>query len=105
MTKFERIARKVAEQLGFTSTDDFIFGPESRKGDDCYEDDGNLHIEKKGEWACFSIGQDLSYKAWNEKVREIMSKLGLEKMVSARCLRERDEDEDEECPHCGGRLH
>jgi hypothetical protein len=102
MTKFERSARRVAKELGYEG-DDFHFADNTRKNDDAYEDDGTLHIEKRGEWCYFHIGQDYPARVWNEKVTEILTAMGLAKMIGPRCLQEPDE-EDDECPHCGGRL-
>lgn len=87
MTKFERNCRKAAEKLGY-GEDDFHFAPTESKTDDAFEDDGTLHIEKKGQWAYFWIGQDYSAEMWNEKVTEILTAIGLEKMLGPRCLQE-----------------
>jgi hypothetical protein len=95
MTKFEKKCREVSEKLDISV---MLF--QNKAPFKPYEDDGNLHIYKRGEHASFDVGggQNLPGDKQNERTRSIMKELGL--AVTDSCLVE-DNDEEEDCPHCG----
>jgi len=101
--KFERDCAKVAETTGISVN---FFGAPKGQKQSFYEDDGSLHLHKRGGWACFDVGngQSLSGKEQNERTRKIMEALGLP--ITDRVLVDETEDEeDDECPCCGRFRH
>lgn len=64
--------------------------------DDAFEDDGNLHVTKHGLHVVFGFGQDTPGKEANEKIRAILSALGMKRRIGERTLVE------EECEECDG---
>lgn len=97
MTKFETECRKVSENTGI----DVMFFPDKGKSD-LTQDDGTLHITKRGLRACFDVGrgQSATGKEQNERTRAILSALKMEDCINNRVLVDEDEDENV-CPHCG----
>lgn len=100
-TAFERRCEKVAEETGVGV--DFFGAKGDKYKSDVYEDDGNLHIFIRNEWACFNVGQGqtLEGKEQNENTRKVLTALGLEKHITNRSLVEEEEEEDDCCHHCG----
>lgn len=66
------------------------------KPDDAYEDDGALHVTRHGLHVVFGFGQDTPGVEANEKIRSILSMLGMKRRIGARTLVE------EECEECDG---
>ncbi len=99
MTKFEKKCLKVSEKTGVS-----FYSPyeDDNMHLDAFEDDGCLHIHKGGIRACFGVNptQDEPAKIQNERTREVLKALGLEKLIGSRVLVDETE-EDQECPHCG----
>jgi len=87
-TKFEIQCEGVAEKHGV----DVIFFDDIRKMS-ALEDDGNLHVIKRGLRACFGIGQDEKISIYNEKTEGILTDLGMGKFIGPNVLLE------DECPH------
>jgi hypothetical protein len=84
VTAWEKKCESVAEAAGTS-----VYFPdfEVSTRNDCFEDDGALHVHVKGKlWAVFTIGQDTPAKEANEMTRKIMTGLGLEKKISERVL-------------------
>lgn len=71
---------------------------EEKKPDDAYEDDGVLHVTKHGLHVVFGVsdGESLPGTEVNERIRTILSQLGMKKRIGARTLVE------EECEACSG---
>jgi hypothetical protein len=63
---------------------------DGKRADDAFEDDGSLHIRRRGERACFNVSHDQSDSGseQNRATREILGKLGIP--VTARCLTDRE---------------
>lgn len=95
LTKFERDCQKVADDLGIEV--DFY---RNESGSDCYEDDGVLHIRKRGIRAAFSVdaSQDDATEQ-NERTREILTALNMANKITDRVLVE--EEDEQVCPCCG----
>lgn len=68
------------------------------EADDAFEDDGCLHVTKHGLRAVFGIGEDTPGKSANEKIRAILTALGMKRKISKRSL---VEEECEECDSTG----
>lgn len=66
------------------------------KPDDAYEDDGNLHVIKNRLHVVFGFGQDTPGREANEKIRAILTMLGIKRRIGDRTL------VDEECEDCDG---
>ena len=77
------------------------------RDDDAFEDDGCLHIIRKGIRACFDVGdcQLLKPREQNENAQEVLDYLKLDDFDHKRVFieepEEEDDEEDEICPHCG----
>lgn len=100
LSAFEKKCRQVEEVTGV----ELFMIYDEPKSNYCYEDDEVLHVCKGTERACFSVGADhISGAEQNERTRQVLTALGLEKKITDRVLVEEDEDEDEDeyCPHCG----
>ena len=99
-TKFETLCNQVAERYGLQEP---MFFTDNQKQDP-FEDDGNLHVMRRGLRAVFGIGDEVPSEEYNHLTRCILTDLGLEKKINDRVLLEEedgDEYEDEYCSHCG----
>ncbi len=99
-SKFQIECEALSEKTGI-----YVMFFEDKDAQKPVEDDGNLHITKRGLRACFDVGngQSLSGKDQNENTRTILKALGMEDAINDRTLvDETDEDEENECcEHCG----
>lgn len=95
--KFQVQCEAIAEELGIH----VMFFPDS-PSKPC-EDDGNLHITKRGLRACFGVGlgQSLGPKEQNANSQLVLDALGITKFDKSAVMLDETEDEDDECPHCG----
>lgn len=66
------------------------------KPDNAYEDDGALHVTKHGLHVVFGFGQDTPGKEANEKIRAILTELGMKRRIGKLTL------VAEECEVCDG---
>lgn len=66
------------------------------KPDNAYEDDGALHVTKHGLHVVFGFGQDTPGKEANEKIRAILTELGMKRRIGKLTL------VSEECEECDG---
>lgn len=98
MTKFETECRKVSEATGIEVT----FHPDKEKSDPV-QDDGTLHITKRGLRACFDVGlgQGATGKYQNERTRAILSALKMEDCINDHVLVDEEDEDENVCPHCG----
>ena len=103
--KFARDCEACEDSTGVDCCD---FDRADNKKTSAFEDDGALIITKRGWRAVFSIGQDLSFREQNERMKAVLKFLKLEQFSSKCLISDRDiEIEDEAnmnvCPRCGGR--
>lgn len=100
--KFRNKCEKAARMSG---VDDPVFYPDNFIATEYY-DDGNLHIRQFGLRAVFGLNADAPAKQQNETTRRIMGALNMKRKITDRVLVKEDgDDEDgEECPHCGQRI-
>lgn len=101
ISKFEKLCREVSEK-----TDIEVIFFDDEHASDAHEDDGNLHVTRRGLMACFDVGggQELSASRQNDRTRTVLRGLGMESAINEHTLvdeTEDDEDDDEYCPHCG----
>lgn len=96
MGKFQADCERVAEQAGVNVT----FYVEPREKPCAHEDDGFLHIRKRGLRAAFDVAND-EPKCQNAKTREILTALGMEHAIGEETLAEETDDDDGCCSHCG----
>src|SRR5579864_2056706 len=98
LTKFETACNAVSEKLGI---DVMFFDDET--GSSVVEDDGNLHITRRGKRACFDVGngQSLNGKQQNERAKKILAELGIEATKDALVDETDDEDDENTCSCCG----
>lgn len=66
------------------------------KPDNAYEDDGALHVTKHGLHVVFGFGQDTPGSEANEKIRAILSAIGMKRRIGKLTL------VSEECEECDG---
>ncbi len=100
-SKFEKQCDEVAAKTG---VDFYIPWTDEVMKLDVHEDDGNLHIHKRGVHACFDVGkgQSLCGKEQNERTRAVLMALNLAKHIGPKSLMEEADpnDEDDICPCC-----
>ena len=76
--------------------DDLVMDWTEDKPDNAYEDDGCLHVTKHGLHVVFGFGQDTPGREANEKIRAILSALGMKRRIGEQTL------VGEECEECDG---
>jgi hypothetical protein len=98
-TKFEIECQKIADTLNLG--DVLFFADECKEPP--FEDDGSLHVIKRGMRACFDVGdgQRRDGKSQNEFTRAVLTALKMERFINDRTLVEENDEDDETCPHCG----
>ena len=76
MTKFEKQCIEVNEKLGLG---EIMFFPEPGRKPEVFEDDGTLHVVRRGQRACFDVsnGQDYSARKQNGVTRKVLDALGI----------------------------
>lgn len=74
LSKFQQQCINVSEETGIGVT---LYHDERGEKDDAFEDDGTLHIRKRGIRACFNVVASSSLEQ-NDDTREIMGLLRLE---------------------------
>lgn len=94
---FRKKCEKVAEEMGI----EVDFHDDSPAKSDTYEDDGTLHIRRRGLRAAFDVsnGQALDGKSQNENTRKVLVALGMAALIGGQTMV--DDVEEDECPHCG----
>jgi len=99
-SKFEKRCEEASEKTG---VEFYIPWTDKNMKVDVFEDDECLHVHKRGVHAAFSVGGDnYTGKQQNDRTRAVLTALGLEAHIGPRSLvDETEEDEDDECPHCG----
>jgi DnaJ-class molecular chaperone len=91
--KFRNKAESVSEKVLGDSVSMFF---EMAEPDTAFEDDGALHVTKHGLRAVFGIGQDTPGRDANDRMREILTGLGMKRFIGPRVLVE------VECETCDG---
>lgn len=101
-SKFETQCEKVSEDTGI----DVMFFDDDTNPAPC-EDDGNLHITKRGLRACFDVGmgQNATGKVQNERAKKVLEALKITKFKPEMVFVDETEDDDDECPCCGRSRH
>ena len=103
--KFLNACHLAAEIIGRDIDENLTWAVESKKTSTA-EDDGILHVEKRGLHVCFDIGQDRPLKEQNERMTKVLTYLGLMKFAD-KCLHSKADVEAEEaeergeCCECG----
>lgn len=102
MKKFEKQCREVAAKLDIGV---LFFDGES--GSSVFEDDGNLHVRRRGFRASFDVGncQVREGAEQNQWTKQVLHELGIKLTpeVERNALVEEHEEDDDDgcCPHCG----
>lgn len=104
MTQFEKLCREAVERLGL---DDVIFFSAAGEKPDVVEDDGTLHVTRRGQRACFDVSnnQNDSARVQNKKTLSVLKALDI-KLTDKQLLRvlvkdTQDDGERDCCERCG----
>jgi hypothetical protein len=100
--------RLLCEQAGALIDDTPMFC-EGENGTDVFEDDGYLHVRRRGTRAVFNVskGQTLNGEEQNKRTVIVMEALGMKSKIDERVLVDEEPDEEENegfCPACGREL-
>lgn len=97
--KISAFRKKCIKASGELSEDVCFYTDDAGSADAEFYDDGVLHIRRKGERACFCIGEYTPGKKANEMMARIMTTLGMAKKIgpSVQVEEESDEDLNDEC--------
>lgn len=95
----EKAAALIDEEIDLNLT-----WPVDSRETKAYEDDGCLHVEKRGLHVCIGIGQDRKFRDQNERMLKVLTALDMLKfrpqcLIGEEQVRE-EEEEDGICPHC-----
>lgn len=96
---FEKKCREAAERLGLGEP---LFLADERQAA-AYEDDGALHIVRRGLRAVFNVDND-DGRVQNKRTREVLEAMGMERLIGPSTLVDEEEEDGDCCPHCGGEL-
>ena len=75
--KFLLDCQAAAALIGETIDESLTWRVKTGKKSSAYEDDGVLHVEKRGLHACIDIGQDRPLRQQNERMTKVLTHLGM----------------------------
>lgn len=95
MTKFEKQCNEVADLFDLGEV---LFFPDKGRKHEVFEDDGTLHVVRRGQRACFDVsnGQNASARRQNEVTRKVLAALEIELSPKEEIYVFQKEDDQEE---------